>query len=290
MKNLKPLTRLTQPAFPLLLGLLVGLLLLPAFLPVYQTAQAAPAAQLTPFPSPTAGPDGRILYIVQEGDTLWRISAITGVSLEQIRSLNRLENDVVRPGDILLLGYGGPLSITPTAGPSPTALPSEPTPTKAVGTGDICVILYDDLNGDGLRQESETWITNGQISINNRSGSFNESYETVVELDVYDDPDHHCFEELLEGEYTVSAAIPDGYNPTTSLIRSFELLGGNQTYISFGAQLNTEKTIEIVAQPVESGRSPLLLWLGGGLLLVGAAIGAYALLLSRQSGRLARKE
>ena len=37
---------------------------------------AAPEPQYTPIATPTPGPDGRIIYIGQEGDTLWRISAI----------------------------------------------------------------------------------------------------------------------------------------------------------------------------------------------------------------------
>ena len=41
-------------------------------------AYAAPALQLTEFPTPTPGPDGRIIYIVQDGDTLWRIAAVKG--------------------------------------------------------------------------------------------------------------------------------------------------------------------------------------------------------------------
>src|SRR4030065_1155071 len=71
--------------------------------------QAAPRAQLTVFPTPTPGPDGKVIYIVQSGDTLWRISAITGVKIETIRDLNNLGvNDNIIPGDRLLIGYAGP--------------------------------------------------------------------------------------------------------------------------------------------------------------------------------------
>ncbi|HZD57452.1 MAG TPA: LysM domain-containing protein, partial [Anaerolineales bacterium] len=56
-------------------------------------ASAAPQLQITPFPTPTPGPDGRIVYIVKEGDTLWRVAAITGVSLDQLRELNDLGTD-----------------------------------------------------------------------------------------------------------------------------------------------------------------------------------------------------
>ena len=90
-------------------------------------AQASPAPQYTLIATPTPGPDGQIIYIVQEGDTLWRISAITGVSLDELRRLNNLqEGDVINPGDRLLLGMGGPANAEPTPGIAPT--PIKPVP------------------------------------------------------------------------------------------------------------------------------------------------------------------
>ncbi len=82
---------------------------------------AAPQAQLTVFPTPTPGPDGKIIYIVQPNDTLWRISAITGVKIETIRDLNNLGvNDTIMPGDKLLIGFAGPVVGGSTPGPLPT--------------------------------------------------------------------------------------------------------------------------------------------------------------------------
>ena len=88
------------------------------------TVSAAPALQLTPFPTPTPGPDGRILYIVKVGDTLLRISLISGVSLDELRGLNNLTGDNIFEGQELLLGLGGPSQVTPTPGPSPTLPPA----------------------------------------------------------------------------------------------------------------------------------------------------------------------
>ncbi len=36
---------------------------------------AAPPLQATDFATPTPGPDGKIIYIVQPGDSLWRIES-----------------------------------------------------------------------------------------------------------------------------------------------------------------------------------------------------------------------
>lgn len=251
--------------------------------------QAAPLAQLTSFPTPTPGADGRILYIVQPYDTLWRISAITGVPLETLRSLNNLGADsIVVPGDVLVIGLAGPVVVTATPGPSPTPPPAEPTPTQPVGSGNLCVLLFNDRNGDALRQDTEPVIPEGAISVSNLSGSVNETSDTQVSEDAqceddFGDPTGFVlFPDLREGSYSISVAIPQGYNPTTELNASVRLLGGDETYLSFGAQVNSEMQEEPVIIPEGPERSPLLAIVGGLLLLVGLGVGVYAWLLGRR--------
>ncbi|MFQ5422275.1 MAG: LysM peptidoglycan-binding domain-containing protein, partial [Anaerolineae bacterium] len=145
-------------------------------------ASAAPVLQLTEFPTPTPGPDGRILYTVQDGDTLWRIAAVSGLNLDELRQLNNLDADaIINPGDVLLLGFGGAAAASPTPGsviptPVPGSLP--PTPTIGPGTGVVCILLYDDANGDAVRQEEEPAIAGGAISLANRAGSISLQGET----------------------------------------------------------------------------------------------------------------
>jgi len=43
-------------------------------------------------------------YVVQPGDTLWDISRRTGLTVEQIKSLNQLPNSRLRAGQTLKLG------------------------------------------------------------------------------------------------------------------------------------------------------------------------------------------
>jgi murein DD-endopeptidase MepM/ murein hydrolase activator NlpD len=262
---------------------LVGLVLISMVHPVL----ASPQAQLTVFPTPTPGPDGRIIYIVQEGDTLWRISAITGVSVDQIRSLNNLLDDTVRPGDQLLIGLAGPVQITPTEGPSPTAGPALPTPTPGKGWGIICVILYNDLNGDSTRQENEPSIPGGAISISDRLGRVSLTAETPAGgvSDVAETPEdlgYTCFEELPEAEYNVTVAIPEGYNATTIVNLPINLKAGDETFLTFGAQPNSETVATTAIVPETPGRSPLLGILGGALLVIGLGMGVYATLLRRR--------
>jgi LysM repeat protein len=271
----------------LLLG--VGLLLVGTVTATLLTgpAPAVLAAQLTVFPTPTPGPDGRILYIIQENDTLWRISAITGVSIETLRDLNNLgPDDPIRPGDILLIGLAGPAEISPTQGPIPTAMPQEPTPTSEPGWGNLCVILYNDQNGDSMRQEEEPSIPRGQINVSNRSGSVSLTAETPAggnssDAETPEEKGYTCFDELAEGVYIVTVAIPEGHNPTTVLNRTLELGAGDETFLSFGAQANSETQAESAIIPESPRRSPFLGIIGGVLLLIGLSLGVYAGLLRR---------
>jgi hypothetical protein len=121
-------------------------------------ARAAPLLQLTPFPTPTPGPDGRIVYKVQEGDTLLRIALIAGITVDELRGLNEITGDNIFVGQELLLGLGGPSQVTPTPGPSATPTPLLPTPSLQPGLANLCIILYDDANGDSIRQEEEASI------------------------------------------------------------------------------------------------------------------------------------
>ena len=265
-----------------LLGL-VSLFFLTILISFNQAVQAAPLAQLTPFSTPTPGQDGRILYIVQPNDTLWRISAITGVPLDQLRALNKLEGDIVKPGDVLLIGLGGPSVSVSTPAPGATAeAPLELTPTLQPGSGNICVMLYADTSGDGMRQETEQWIEDGEINITDRTGKVSKTATTQNLLDDFGDPKHLCFEDIPEGDYVVTVAIPQGYNPTMALTRSFHLNSGDQTYLSFGAQLNSEKAIEETTNPIDQPRSPLLAIIGVLLLAVAAGLGVYAFILVRR--------
>ncbi|GAG40624.1 unnamed protein product, partial [marine sediment metagenome] len=191
-------------------------------------ASAAPQAQFTPFPTPTPGTDGRIIYIAQENDNWWRIAAIFGMGREGVNiilELNDATNETyVIPGEEILLGFGGPAEITPTAGPSPTPAPSLPTPTPQPGSGTLCVILYNDINGDSIRQKEEPSIPDGAISVSDQSDEVSLTETTLSGMEPF------CFEELMQGEYTISVAVPDGYNPTTVLSYILVLDPGTETY------------------------------------------------------------
>jgi hypothetical protein len=252
-------------------------------------ANAAPLLQPTPFPTPTPGPDGRILYTVQEGDTLYRIAAVAGISLNELRQLNNrgTDDDVVIPGQVILLGLAGPGPGLPTAAPGETpqgVTALTPTPTLIMSSGEVCVLLYADVNGDAYRQETELGILGGEVSVTAQFGGYSDKQPTKAgdpELDALT-----CFENVPPGSYIVTMAIPDGWNETTVLTKTIDLSPGDTSYLNFGAQLSglgrPQETGNGGGDGDDSGRSPLLGLLGILLLLGGAGLGVYSMYANQQ--------
>jgi hypothetical protein len=262
-----------------ILTVVCGLILISlalALVPGGQT-QAAPNPQMTNFPTPTPGSDGRIIYIVQAGDTLWRIAAVSGLSVADLRDLNYLDpDDVVYEGMQLFLGLGGPTGGESTQAPAASETPSEPTVTPIPGNGTLCVLLFEDINGDSMRQEEEIGLSGGAINISNREGSVSITVDTPAHDPASETADYHCEDNLQEGDYNVSVAIPEGYNPTTALNSPVELLAGDITYLTFGAQAGSVVIEETTPQSESTGTTPLLGIIGLILLVGGIGLGVYS--------------
>ncbi len=254
----------------------LGLFLFSWSLPV----AASPNLQLTPFPTPTPGGDGRIWYRVQPGDSLWHIAAVSGVSLDELRLLNNMDpDDILVEGSIILLGiYEISPPATAVIEPGDGAAPVTETPVPDLGTAIICIILYDDRNGDSFRQETEVIIEGGAVSLTEQTGLFSDTRNTsAIEED-------YCFVDLPGGKYTISMAIPEGYNPTDEdMTTVLEVNPGETSLVNFGAQETTQAQSEVVTTVDEVGttKSPLLGILGIVLLLAGIGLGVF----TSQKGR-----
>lgn len=255
-------------------------------------AQASPPPQLAQYSTPTPGPDGRIIYIVQEGDNCTSISLKTGVSIELLLGQNPTLNcDLVIVGQQLLLGIGGPAAYTPTPGPSPTPTIAPPTATPFAGTTEICILLYEDINGNALREETEFGLAGGQVSVTDINGAYSNTQSTVNVIDPdTEDAVRTCFTDVPEGTFNISMAVPEGYNPTTDISYRLEVKAGDRAFLAFGAQ---SKTIQAAPQETPSEESGATIpWMGiiGAILLLGGiGMGWYALRLKRPSSKFGSK-
>ncbi len=250
-------------------------------------AHAAPPLQqvyLTNTPDPG---NNNIYYIATPGDTCTRISLLYNITVEQLRQLNQLDaNCTIVGGQKYLVGQGGVVAgPSQTPGPSPTPLPPTVTPTPFTGTTEICVLLFNDLNGDALRETGEDVIPGGAISVTEVTGKYSKTLNTAANPDptAYQGT---CFTDVPEGKYNIGVAIPDSYSPTMSLTYTLTVNAGDTAYVDFGAQSREPA----VAQPSGgstggAGTSPFLGLIGGILLLGGLGLGWYALRQRTPQGR-----
>ncbi len=235
-------------------------------------------AQAT-FQTPTPNAEGQIIYTVQEGDTCTRIFLLTGVTIDEIITLNNLDAECsLIPSQNLLLGTVEPQPATPV-GPVPTPTRPGPTPTPFEGSAQLCVVLFEDLDGNQMRSEGEFYLRGGVVSVNNRAGTYSETMETIggdpnlfaIECFAADCVEFQCFEDIPEGNYNLSMGVPEGYIATTSLNVAVEVTAGDTILIDFGAQPSSQIVVEDSSE-VGQDRSPLLLAIGLILLASGAGL------------------
>jgi hypothetical protein len=246
---------------------------------------AAPVEAVSQHPqayyqTPTPNAEGRIIYVVKKNDTCLSISMVNNVGMDELRQLNKLdETCTLTEGQSLILGV---YETSPTKVPVATATidPSLPTPTPFNGKGQICISLFSDTNGNAMPEDGETPITGGAFSIQEKENKVNENGSTGA--------DPAC-KEVPEGDYNISVAPPEGYNPTTSMNYSIKVVAGDKHIIPFGAQPNS-----VLATPSTGGTSNgttssgegsniWLLLVGLLLILAGIGLGVYFVLLSRKN-------
>lgn len=211
--------------------------------------------------TPTPGEDGRIVYIVKEYDTCISIALTMGISEQQLRELNNLQGDACQ---FLFVGTELTIDIIEqaTAEPTPEA-PLEPTPTPFRGNGSICVYLFIDENGNALAEAEELPLADGAVSVTDRLGAVNQTSNTD------DSGAPVCFEDIPEGDYNISVAIPEGYNPTTVMNYALTLGAGEISTIDFGAQPSSRM------RPVFGDERPSPLLLALGVFFIAAGVGLW---------------
>jgi hypothetical protein len=230
--------------------------------------------EATAYISPTPMAGGKVVYTIKKGDTLWTISAVTGIPINQLEELNNIRrDDPLGEGTLLVLAIVQPATVESTLAFQATITP---TPLPITGKGQICVAFFNDLNGDASRNvDTESYVAGGQISVALTNGTEIGSITT-------DGVDRHCFKDIPSGEYNIAAAAPEGYNPTTELNQRRTLDPGDTVYVSFGVQSNASGSS--ANEPQSGGGSPILAIAGLGLLGIAGAI-LYSVLRPRQIRR-----
>ncbi|MBN2677365.1 MAG: LysM peptidoglycan-binding domain-containing protein [Anaerolineaceae bacterium] len=225
-------------------------------------AQASNRFPQAVYQTPTPDETGRIMYTVKEGETCLSISLLTKTSLENIRALNNLDiNCSIFSGQQLLLMVVIETPIVATIDITDT--PSGPTPTPFRGNGQICIVLFDDVDGNGRKSDTETLIADGSISISDRVGSVSLTGKSAAGEDPV------CFIDIPEGDYNISIAVPEAYNPTTALNYPLSLKAGDMATIDFGAQSKES------SEKIRGGSSSWLGIVGIILVLIGIGMGVY---------------
>jgi len=225
-----------------------------------QTTAAAPLPQAV-ISTPTPQPDGRIIYIVKENDTCISIALLMGITEQELRELNNLEAE-----DCQFLFVGSELLVgtQPEDTPVPTTEATlAPTPTPFKGNGSVCVYLFNDENGNALAEETELPLAGGAVSVSDRLNTVNLTGTTD------DSGEALCFADIPEGDYNISVAIPEGYNPTTVMNYALAVGAGEISTVDFGAQPGSG------LQPVLGEEPPSVLMLGLGIFFIAAGIGLW---------------
>lgn len=191
-------------------------------------AESTPAVWISPTPDET----GAITVVVQPNESMWVIAARASLMLADLFTLNNLtESSVIRPGDVLIIGYGTPsaTAVQPElAPPTATRPPPTPRPTSRVPAATVCLSAFDDTDQDGLHDAGEAL----------RAGvAFTVYDSTAVVANYITDgaSEPGCIEPLPPGEYRVTRSIAPGETLTTQGDWTFTLSDNSRLFQAFGS-------------------------------------------------------
>lgn len=267
----------------------------PTNTPAPSSSSDVPAGSI---PKSTPAPDGSVVHVVKAGETLIGIAVTYDVTLEDLRRLNNLTTDMVFVGQTLVIKLAEEPTLEPTeepaaeepaAGEEPAEEPAaeEPAPSEvadAEGNGTICVMGYDDVNGNGIREPQETSLAGLTFVLSDGSNTVG-TYTT----DGVSEP--YCFTELTPGAYIISW-VADSFTATTDQTWAASVSGGSTVSHEFGAQGGDAAGADETdaQQEAREGLLGLPTWLlalvgalGMILFLSGVGAAAYFLIIRRNT-------
>ena len=180
-------------------------------------------------PQSTPAPDGSVVHTVQPGETLIGIAVTYDVTLDHLRELNNLTTDMVFVGQQLVIRLPPTPTPAPPATPTPAEVAEEPAvPAEPQGNGTICVMSYEDINGNGSREPDEAMLAGISFMVSDGAQTVGTYITTGVS-------EPYCFPELAPGSYIVSWSA-EGYTPTSDQRWVVSLSPGATVTHDFGAQ------------------------------------------------------
>lgn len=149
------------------------------------TPSLAPSATLPPSPTPTlipesacvpAAPEGWSGYTIQAGDTLSLLAAVGGISLDELRAVNCLEDDLIRIDQRVFVPDGALPALRDRATTVPTALPAVPGTSDNDNTGGTSGTGSSNTNEDSS-EDNDNEAEDDDSSNDNDSDNDNEEPE-----------------------------------------------------------------------------------------------------------------
>lgn len=212
--------------------------------------------------SPTAEPTVEV--------TLDQVDADTNLVEEQPADVenDNAENDVDTPSE--------------AAESESQDLTSDTKDSDVIGSqnsGAICVMLYDDLNGNGVHDPGETHVLGGNFALADMSTGdvLDEHTSTESESEAF------CFSSLTSGNYRITAESPEGFTPTTRTYWDLTLAAGTTANLEFGSQLTGKSDqIDEVSNTASALRPAILGTAGVVLLLAAVGVAGYLVLIKRR--------
>jgi hypothetical protein len=141
--------------------------------------------------------------------------------------------------------------VTPAATPATASAP--PTRPGAPDGRQVCLVAFDDRDGDGGRDASERYLPGVTVRLTHAAtGAF-----VTWTTDGLNDPDR-CWSGLVDGDYEIAAThAPLGYVPTTASVYRFAVpLASNAATYAFGLRRPPVSTPSPPPTDPTPGREP----------------------------------
>lgn len=235
----------------------------------------------------TPQPDGSIIHTVGSGETCTGIAVAYNISLDELYTQNSLSNDKCRfvsPGQTLIIRPPQqPTPAPPT--PTPDAVAMAETPSEVVdppeqANGSICILGFEDKDGNGFREPIEAKLAGMTFEVSDGT-------QVIATYTTDEQNASYCFAEVPPGSYVVSWT-GEALSPTSEQSWSVTLEAGRTVNREFGAQTSGGENGEngSISGPAQGNGLPawamaLLLAVGVMLLLSGVGVAGYFVLMRR---------